>query len=157
MSLSIRSLAAVLILAGAVPALAGNVVRDPGQYSVRIAVDPSVLPLGLADLPALGPGVYAGTLTVGDEGAHVEVRFQGTEETTGDPVTIQGRFAPSWNGISLDTVRLRGRSVEDVVTDIDPAALTRMKINGVVRVDGFTSQVAAEVGPGPRLMRWTVR
>ena len=155
---AIRTLgAAALLLAIAVPASAGTVIRDAGQYSVRVVVDSSVLPPPLAGLPDLGPGVYAGTLTVREEGEHVRVLFQGTERDTGDPVTIQCRFRSSWSGISLDAMELHGRSVQDVVTGFDASELIRMKINGVGRVAGFTSQVTAELGPGASLVRWTVR
>jgi len=149
--------AAVLTLALVAPSSAQTTIHDPGQYSVKVAVDTSLLPIPVPGLPALGPNLYAGTLTVREQSAFIEARFQGTEVDTGDPITVKCRFSPTWSGFTVATVSFGGNSVPDVVTGLDGAALILMKINGVGQVDGFTAQVLAELGSGPSLVRWTVR
>lgn len=155
---AIRILAsAALIIALAAPAFAQTILRNPGQYSVNVAIDTSIIPIPVPGTPQLGPNLYGGTLTIRDNGSNIEARFQGTETSTGDPLTIKCRFDPTWLGFTTATVPFQGQLVPDVVIGVDGATMTLMKINGVGLVDGFTGQVLAELGPGPTLVRWTVR
>ena len=151
------SAAAALILAFAAPTLAQTIVRNPGRYTVNVAVDTSILPIPVPGTPQLGPNLYHGTLTIRDNGSNIEARFQGAEMNSGDPLTIKCRFDPTWSGFTVSTVPFGGQQVPNVVVGVDGAALTLMKINGVGLVDGFTGQVLAELGPGPTLVRWAVR
>jgi hypothetical protein len=155
---AVRTLgAAALVLVLAAPSFAQTVLRNPGQYPVNVAIDTSIIPIPIPGLPQLGPNLYSGTLTIRDNGSTIDARFQGTDVSTGDPLTIKCRFDSFWNGFTVMTVPFGGQLVQNVVTGVDGANLKHMKINGVGRIDGFTAQGLAELGPGPSLVRWTVR
>lgn len=149
--------AAVLALALAVPSFAQTIIRNPGQYQVNVAIDTSIIPVPVPGTPQLGPNLYSGTLVIRNNGAALEARFQGTDTSSGDPLTIKCRFDPAWIGFTTATIPFNGRIVPNAVIGVDGANLTLMKINGVGLVDGFTAQVLAELGPGPSLVRWAVR
>jgi hypothetical protein len=149
--------AAALTLVLAAPSFAQTILRNPGQYPVNVAIDTSIIPIPVPGTPQLGPNLYGGTLTIRDAGAFLEARFQGTDVNTGDPLNINCRFDHSWIGFTVMTVPFGGQLVQNVVTGVDGANLRRMRINGVGKADGFTSQVKAEIGPGPTLIRWVVQ
>jgi hypothetical protein len=107
--------------------------------------------------PQLGPNIYAGKLDIRDNGSDIEARFIGKDVNTGDPLTIKCRFSPFWLGFTTATVVVDGQIVSNTVVGVDGANLQLMKVNGRGLVDGFTSTVLAEIGPGPTLVRWAVR
>lgn len=141
------SLALLLIAGLAGTASAQAYSNAPGVYTdVGVGVVPAALPPGSlpSDLPALGPDLYRGTLTVvrNADGTY-SVDYKG-ETADRAKLHVLATFDSDWAGIKRGSLVV-GTSLEsNVITGIDGANLLSANINGVGTVDGSFSRVIAK-------------
>ena len=145
---AVRSLILTLVLvAGFAGAASAQYDNTPGTYAnVGVGIVPAALPPGSlpSDLPALGPNLYRGTLTVLRNFDNTyAVSYQGETEQKAK-LHVNALFASDWAGIKRGSLVV-GTSLEsDVITGIDGANLLSANINGVGTVDGAFKRVIAK-------------
>ena len=140
------SLALLLVAGFAGVASAQEYNNTPGVYTnVGVAIVPAALPPGSlpSDLPALGPDLYRGTLTiVQNANGTYSVDFKGETQDRAR-LHVSATFDSDWAGIKMGSLVV-GTSLEtDVITGIDGANLLSASINGVGTVDGAFKRVLA--------------
>jgi hypothetical protein len=146
---AVRFLSLTLFLVAGLAGVASAQAYDntPGVYTnVGVAVVPAALPPGSlpSDLPALGPDLYRGTLTIirNTDGSYI-VDFKGETEDRAR-LHASATFDSDWAGIRLGSLVV-GTSLEtNVVTGIDAPNLLSASINGVGTVDGAFKRVIAK-------------
>jgi len=142
-NLRILAAASLLLLAAAGSSDAAR-INAPGQYDVNIVLHPSYTPPGL---PAVGPDVYAGVVTITNTGEGVRARFRGAN-ASGDKLVINSVFMTGWVGMLLMDVPVGATIVPNAVVGIDVAWLKDANLNGDGLVNGVHSHVVAKFGMG---------
>ena len=146
---AVRFLSLALLLVAGFAGVASAQAYDntPGVYTnVGVAVVPAALPPGSlpSDLPALGPDLYRGTLTIvrNADGTY-SVDFKGETQDRAR-LHASATFDSDWVGIKLGSLVV-GTSLEtNVITGIDAPNLLSATINGVGTVDGAFKRVIAK-------------
>ncbi|MEO6461572.1 MAG: hypothetical protein ABIP29_00690 [Candidatus Eisenbacteria bacterium] len=140
------SLALLLIAGLAGTASAQTYNNTPGVYTdVAVGIVPAALPPGSlpSDVPALGPDLYRGTLTItrSADGTY-SVSYRG-ETADRARLQVSATFDSDWAGIKLGELVV-GTSLEsNVITGIDGANLLSARVNGVGTVAGSFQRVMA--------------
>jgi len=146
---AVRFLSLALLLVAGFAGVASAQAYDntPGVYTnVGVAVVPAALPPGSlpSDLPALGPDLYRGTLTIvrNADGTY-SVDFKGETQDRAR-LHASATFDSDWVGIKLGSLVV-GTSLEtNVITGIDAPNLLLATINVVSTVDGAFKRVIAK-------------
>jgi hypothetical protein len=146
---AVRFLSLALLLVAGLSGVASAQAYDntPGVYTnVGVGVVPAALPPGSlpSDLPALGPDLYRGTLTIirNADGTYF-VDFKGETEDRAR-LHVTATFDRDWIGVKMGSLVV-GTSLEsDVIIGIEGSNLLSANINGVGTVDGAFKRVIAK-------------
>jgi len=146
---AVRFLSLALLLVAGFAGVASAQAYDntPGVYTnVGVGVVPAALPPGSlpSDLPALGPDLYRGTLTIVRNGdGSYSVDFKGQTEDRAR-LHASATFDSDWIGVKRGSLVV-GTSLEsDVIIGIDAPNLLSANINGVGTVDNAFKRVIAK-------------
>ena len=155
-AVQILSVALALMIV-AVGVQAQDRINTPGVYEANACILPALLPPDLVPvgLPALGPDVYHGYVTIElDRDGNYAVSFSG-QRSDGAPGQASGVFGPAWAGLKLGPLVVGTEQIENCITGIDVASLLSASATGIGHVDGYTRRVVkAEFGIQAELLRW---
>jgi hypothetical protein len=134
--------------------------NTPGVYNdIKVGIVPAMLPPGSlpGDLPALGPDLYTGTLTISKSSSGYTATYDGVRaDHNSAHLSVTATFSNAWIGFKLGSL-IVGSSLEDgVITGIDESHLLTAGINGVGTVDGANQRVIAKFAAGPALTMFKV-